>query len=1059
MPQGFGLTGRRERLSNKIADQKARERIIEDLDMNMLVEAGAGSGKTTSMVGRMAALIMTGKAEVAQITAITFTKKAADELRFRFRQTLEEKVKEAEADPQQIERCQQALLKIDECFIGTVHAFCARLLRERPIEASVDIAFREIEEDEDEELLYESWVSHIEEQQRVSPEQYKILQDIGVSMSDLFQNLKLLNRYPEVQWVREQTTKPDIDAELWQQVVNLCTEGQNKILLDRKNQDNLEKIIVDFLRECEYAESDAVKISTLEYFMRSTKVTQRNWVSNEEAKAVKSNFDALIEKEIEPLLKQWYEYNHSHILTFLEEGLKEYEQLKYEEGCLNYQDLLLKAKELLQSYVHVREDLQEKYRYLLVDEFQDTDPIQAEIMFLLTAEDPACTEWQRCVPKDGSLFIVGDPKQSIYRFRRADIDMYLAVKQHLENTGGEILALTTNFRTIPAVTRPFNTWLQAQLPVEAHKYQAEYQPLVPDKSGADNSLEGFFINDVETGGNSEVIENRDAEQIAAHIQTLLSEGHEPKDMLVLQRNNKSLTKYARVLEEYDIPVNVSGEIVYKDIPEFEDLASIFEAVADGSNELAVVAALKSVFFAASDAELYEWKHAGGGFRTYSEPPFGEDTTINTALEKLRYYQRYTRSYSAAEVMVSIIKDIDLPRHLALNKRGKESLQGYDLLIETLMQKSFSTLDEGASWYRTWIEKSQKTLEQNAHENAVRVMNVHKAKGLEAPIVFLANPKGKPNVKDRTDVHIQRKNEVTEGYIRFQKSNHHHKLPIGQPPQWEEARAEENEFQDAEAVRLLYVAATRAESMVVISSSGTDKQNYWQPLLEMIEAEALEKQEVSVKEIKEPLIVNKNLVETSRNYESDLNKAIKYSIIEDWSPTGDKDQPMPAIAREEGGGTEWGTFIHSVLEKVVQGKDVERFIPNLAFQYEFDEDQIKKAFWIVESFKASDLYQEVKTSQAVYTEWPFYFDLIPGDEGYTALFGEEKKTKRLKGFIDLVYLTEEGWKIVDYKTDLYLYQEDKEKLEYFYQEQIDQYKIIWELLMKEKVHSANIYFAR
>lgn len=1046
-------------MSNTIADQKERDRIIEDLETNMLVEAGAGSGKTTSMVGRMAALIMTGKAEVAQITAITFTKKAADELRFRFRQTLEEKVKEAEAAPEQIKRCQRALFKIDECFIGTVHAFCARLLRERPIEAGVDIAFREIEEDEDEELLYEAWVSHIEEQQAASSEQYKVLQNIGVLTADLFQNLKLLNRYPEVQWVREQTTKPNIDAELWQQLVNLCTEGQSKIVQEDEKPGSLENSINNFLRECEFAETITDKILALEYFSVSIKAKQKKWVSKEEAKATEAIFQNIKEKEIDPLLTQWYEYNHSHILAFLEKGLKEYEQLKYEKGCLNYQDLLLKAKELLQSHTHVREDLQEKYRYLLVDEFQDTDPIQAEIMFLLTATDPTCKEWQRCVPKEGSLFIVGDPKQSIYRFRRADIDMYLAVKQHLENTDGEILALTTNFRTIPAVTNPFNSWLKSQLPVEAHKYQAEYQPLIPDKSDAENQWEGFFKNEVATEQKNEVVENRDAEQIAAHIQKMLSEGHEPEDMLVLQRNNKSLTKYALILEQYDIPVNVSGEIAYQEITEFDDLASVFEAVADGSNELAVVAALKSVFFAASDAELYEWKHAGGGFQMYRNPPFDEDTTINTALEKLRRYQRYTRSYSAAEAMVAIIKDLDLIRHLALNGRGKESMQGYDLLAETLMQKSFSTLADGASWYRVWIEKTQKTLEQNMHENAVRVMNVHKAKGLEAPIVFLANPKGKSKVKDRINVHVQRENETTKGYIRFQKSNGPQKRPSGQPPQWEEAKSEEDKFQDAEAIRLLYVAATRVENTVIISSSGTNKQNYWQPLLEEMEISALEMQEVSAKEIDVPLIVDKNLVETSRNYESELNEAIKHSIIEEWSPTGNKDQPMPAIAREEGGGTEWGTFIHSVLEKVVQGKAVDRFIPNLAFQYEFEEEQIQKAFSIVESFKASDLYQEVKNAQAVYTEWPFYFDLSPEDEGHTALFGEARKTKRVKGFIDLVYLTEEGWKIVDYKTDLYIHQEDKEKLERFYQKQIEQYKVIWELLSGEKVHSMNIYFAR
>src|SRR5262249_7438530 len=129
----------------------------------------------------------------------------------------------------------------------------------------------------------------------------------------------------------------------------------------------------------------------------------------------------------------------------------EYEALKARSGRLDFLDLLIKARDLIRDNAAVRNELQQRFRHLFVDEFQDTDPLQAEILLLLAADDPDCTDWRLARPVPGKLFLVGDPKQSIYRFRRADVALYEDVKQHLTGIGIELLYLTTSFRAPPSI--------------------------------------------------------------------------------------------------------------------------------------------------------------------------------------------------------------------------------------------------------------------------------------------------------------------------------------------------------------------------------------------------------------------------------------------------------------------------------------------------------------------------------------------------------------------------------------------------------------------------------
>lgn len=233
---------------------------------------------------------------------------------------------------------------------------------------------------------------------------------------------------------------------------------------------------------------------------------------------------------------------------------------------------MLHTSKLLKKNPEVRSYFQRKYRFLLIDEFQDTDPLQAEIMFFLTSENPSEQIWTRCRPKAGSLFVVGDPKQAIYRFRRSDIDTYNRVKQLMEEHGGEILQLITNFRSVDRVTEKLNTVFEKHLPAVETLHQAAYRPLIAYHKDDGDGFTGINrLSVLADFSKKEEVILKDAENISLTIQALLKKGYRAKDFMVLTRYNDGVSIYARIIEAMGIPVSISGEVVMGETREFQDL--------------------------------------------------------------------------------------------------------------------------------------------------------------------------------------------------------------------------------------------------------------------------------------------------------------------------------------------------------------------------------------------------------------------------------------------------------------------------------------------------------
>ncbi len=319
-----------------------------------------------------------------------------------------------------------ARAQIEQCYIGTIHSFCARLLRERPVEAGVDLAFEELEEEEDARIRGEAWAEYAARSAAEGAPEVEELARVGMRLSDLAESFAEFVTYPDVEeWPAPEVPAPELTGARAQLQAYLLDMNSlhDELPVDAGNDTLIPKLrSLPRLMSHHDLGDQTEFMAALNHFDASAKIVQKEWVntgrfSKEEAKDEQARWDDFRAEVVTPLLEHWRAYRYPRVLAVLQEAAKLYEARRQELGRLNYQDLLLKSAALLRGQPHVRRYFQERFTHLLVDEFQDTDPIQAEVMLLLTADDPEETDWRACVPRDGALFVVGDPKQSIYRFR------------------------------------------------------------------------------------------------------------------------------------------------------------------------------------------------------------------------------------------------------------------------------------------------------------------------------------------------------------------------------------------------------------------------------------------------------------------------------------------------------------------------------------------------------------------------------------------------------------------------------------------------------------------
>ncbi|MCG6955764.1 MAG: UvrD-helicase domain-containing protein [Gemmatimonadetes bacterium] len=1024
-----------------LPDAAARSRIADDLNANLLVEAGAGSGKTTELVTRMVALVESGTASVEQIAAVTFTRKAAGELRERFQTRLEERIREGgdgEGDSEGAHRIRRALDEIHRAFVGTIHAFCARLLREHPLEVGLDPGFEELPAEERKVLRRRFWGAYLERLSRDVDPVVEELSNAGLRPNQLFKLFDRLVENPDVRFPTEEAEAPsagEISAIRTQLGTLVDTAWE---LMPAREPDPEWDSLQRKMRTLHFTRDVTGWKSPVDFFdalalvckpgPKGHAITLKRWKDGPMAKALREQVDAFGVGEDKPahrLLNRWYANRYALAVRLARQAAEEFAEHRRTAGGLDFQDLLLLTARLLRGNPDVRRELGERYRRVLVDEFQDTDPLQAEVILLL-ASDPegdgagsetsagAEPDWRLVVPRPGALFVVGDPKQSIYRFRRADIQLYDFVKQRFRDFG-DVLELISNFRSRAAIGDLVNEVFDDDdfFPAETTPEQARFEPLRTRPRKTPAPAEGVFWYAVAPDAhNRAAVTDDDAARIASWIRTRIDSGERVAgDFMILTRTTHYLAAYARALEAHSIPVQVTGAGVGME-HELEELVALLECMIDPTNPLKVVAVLVGLFFGLDYEALVEHRLTGGSFDVVRPGSRGQSEVVE-ALAKLHEWWR-TASTTPADVFVGqVVSELGLLPYAAAGDLGSVRAGALVFVLDAVRAAALAgdaSLPGALDALRTALDarEAEAPLEPG-RPDVVRVMNLHQAKGLEANVVVLADPSRE---RDRPpEVHTQRLEDGTPVcWVRVtgERASGYGDHVLARPAEWQDKENTERRFEVAERVRLLYVAVTRArDELVVARRPGATGITVWSALDPWLEAHgislALDPEEPAPREELrvEPAEVAAEVREAEARLTAlavpsyrhlTVTQVAKGSQEEEVRPgdgqAGEGTQPAKVQERTGGSttpdpgafrGYSWGSAVHGALATAANGATERRLraacrsllVENGRPLDDHGEPlELEELLALVRAVRASTLWARAAASDRVLTEVPF-----------------------------------------------------------------------------------------
>jgi ATP-dependent helicase/nuclease subunit A len=1067
-------------MTEPINDVESRHAILNDLQSSIMVEAAAGTGKTTSIVGRMVNLIATDSCKIENLVAVTFTRKAAAELRERFQSKLREELK-AKRTADEIQRLQIAANRIEYAFVGTFHSFCSALLRERPIEANVDPGFREIEEAEQTELREEAWRSTLAEMYATQDPLLAQMFELGLETKDLRDCFQSFVDFSDVeQWPHDLPDPIDID-QLRKQLVEYVAEMRQLSVCfpEDRGTDELMNRYEDIVRKFDNSDIrvTAELFDLLESFESKSKITQKNWHDKKISKEEFARYTSFREGMVQSALAWWRQFRYKFVVEFLTRARQKYDQLRDASGGLDFQDLLLKAATALKSQPKLRAYFQRRFTHLLVDEFQDTDPIQAEVIAFLTSTDHSETTWQKCILKPGSLFLVGDPKQSIYRFRRADIVTYQQVKALFDQSGGRLLPLTRNFRSVEPLIQWNNSVFEELLGSHDTKYSPAAETMDPERPASrGKKLQGIFNLEIPAELSASEAKLFEADAVARFIRDAIDSQAtlartpadrkrgipphaQPGDFLIVTWAKRSLHAFAAALDRYQIPNEVTGSNVFQQIQPLQILIDCLRAIDDPKNPIPYVALLRGKLFGFSDAELYELKRLGGHFSYTSLVPDTLPARLQqrfaSVSQRFASYLVWMRSLPYPAAVSKIAGDLGLLAATTLEPEGNALAGGFLKAIEALRVHSwdFDSATDMITFLTRLVEQSEASgcsaLAQSG--SVVRIMNLHKVKGLEAPVVFLAAPFGK--FKQSCSSHVDRSGETARGYMWITKKVGYQPRAIASPSDWEKFEQEERLFLEAEETRLLYVGCTRAANQLIVSRQlGKEQNSRWQNLYQFLD----ESPKVAIPE---------TIAESpGASPSTDLTELIKLQtrLPARWQAASQPSYQMVTAKKFALQGTsrpdwhatgeygyQWGSAIHELLEAHWKqpGADKARLALQLALEYQLGAHRVEELLATLTCVINSKIWQRAQLAKRIFSEIPFESPVV-----------DQPIPTFARGVIDLVFEEEAGWTIVDYKTD------DIEPVHLasataFYAPQIDDYATYWENITGEQVMETGLLFTK
>lgn len=955
-------------------DRAERERALTDLNSTLIVEAAAGSGKTSILAGRVVKLLASNIRPSA-IAAITFTELAASELLSRIGEYAAKAAegkppKELEAafpdgvTPAEQQALRAAMSSLDELTCTTIHGFCQRLITPYPVEAGIDPGAKMADEGEAELLfktVFEEWLR--EKLDRDEPGSDVIAQliheDRGAGLALVSRIAEALQKNPEAQG-----PAPALTSEVAGDAVSAWKEfrdwyrgtgveeaektGAALLALEEGLGAFLTLVpeeagFIDLWRLArrELPSQLYTGTGTIRKYQAKKKweeAVRLHGKSKAEAARLNDEASCLYEAATEKLTRLLgccSQEAAAKLLPEVREVTDRYRKEKRQAALLDFDDLLARALAMLKSRDEVRSALSERFRHILVDEFQDTDPVQWEILSLLGSE----TEGEAQQFRPGQLFVVGDPKQSIFRFRDADIRTYTAAREVLGQAGvGEKLEVSANFRSAGDVLKHVNNRFE---PVFSGS-PIGYRPMEAMIHAACHDAPAVAALDVMNSARNDWRQD-EAEAVAELCRRLI--GNLPVmrrdgetglcragDIALLSPTGTGLWVYEKALEKKGIPVATQAGKGFYLRQETQDLITLARVLSDGTDTLAFGALMRGPLVGLTEEELLDITHAlppgeegPAKFCLFTDPDTVTHPLAAQTLRILKSLSRRSRGTTPFDALSEAIAELRVRPLLTqrLGRLAERAIANVDLFLELARPyavrglRSFA-LDQTAAW-----EEEEREVEgrSDAGDASAQLISIHSAKGLEWSVVILVNA-----------------GTQTKGGsgILYNRAEDRLELNIGSvlPPSYEALHESEKDELSGERQRLQYVACTRAKDLLVIPrhSEAKFRANSWAAVVDLgvNDLPAIDIERFSPALAKAPIQTENR--QTATQFEQEAMKIVDATRKFTWRKPSEHDGERVEVRSEIGEGDDSqvsevpeiqgsalrGTVLHKMMEEVLLG---------------------------------------------------------------------------------------------------------------------------------------------
>lgn len=848
-------------------DQDARDEVVRERERNVIIDAGAGTGKTSTLVRRLVDMVAPeGDATpvpIDRIAAVTFTNRAAGELRLRIREKLLEALGSLSPEAPRAQALRDALAGLDSAAIGTIHSFADRLLRQKPVEAqlspqyeifedegalideTVQILMRAADVEELPEDLGPEWTEEARELVRdaigtalradIKREDREY--DWGVSygleglIAGFIQNRDVEVEAPELAPLDVELLRR-LSAELTSLVEPLPDaypgarqlKGTAMRLADLLVSDDERGIVAGVLREL----AKLPDVGKAKSFGGDNDAWDVWNAFKGDTRQKKVRETGLRDDLLAPA-RAWLA---TRLVWTCPIAIAVYERVKASHRALDQVDLLLKLRDLLASEKESRRYYQSLFDHVFVDEFQDTDPLQAEITLFLCEAGANADAWDEVALEPGKLTIVGDAKQSIYRFRRADVAMYDRVHRKIEEGGALSRTLSTNFRSVG----PLIEWLNGNFPAvlgeapepdvlfDASSGQVYYQPLDNGRMDEGTPAEPAVHRvpyDEPSIPKLKVADCRNLEGVALarYVRWLVGNQdilvEDPRtgerrpvrhgDIAVLALATYELQRLFRQFDKEGVPHSVRGGTLFLRDELHKRFLLGLRAIADRDDGAAVATLLRPPFFAVDPTDLLLERADDADA---ADPRVGRAREALEIVRDLRF-RRHTRP--VGETARDLLERTALAAYVSRQPNGTQRLRHLREICSTLEQNAAAEgLDyaQATQRLRDWVSSpAQLDPPLPIGADAVQVITVHQAKGLEFPVVMLWDGRAEKRSPDRRPAWRVSRDGCSWAICL---SGFRYETSTGASIAEQEA-----EYRDQERARLVYVAATRARDMLVL----------------------------------------------------------------------------------------------------------------------------------------------------------------------------------------------------------------------------------------------------